>query len=169
MTVDAGRLACRGVSLEALKTAAVSGSELAESAVRIVGTQPETADAQGLSETLFMTWPASYVVTGGVTAILVVIAASFVARRYDRSQNALPTLSDIDLSPHVLWLPILGVVALVASKLVAEQEYVLMAVGLNVLLIARPLFAWQGLGVVAGKLDQFSASGPSVFSSMRSR
>ena len=155
MAVDAADAWLAGESLiEGMRGVAESNSEVAADLARIAGAGSAASEAQGVSETLFMTWPASYVVTGVATAILVVSAISWVARKHERGQNALPPLSRIDLSPHILWLPIIGVVCLVAGRVLSDQSVVLTAVGWNALLVAWPLFAWQGFAVITGKLDQ---------------
>jgi uncharacterized protein YybS (DUF2232 family) len=159
VAIDAADAWLAGESLiEGLRSLAESNSEVAATVARLAGVEAAAGEAQGLSETLFMTWPASYVVTGTVTAILVVSAIGWMARRHGRERNALPPLSQIDVSPHVLWLPLAGVASLVAARFVDSNSAILAAVGWNALLVAWPLFAWQGFAVVTSKLGQFSVA-----------
>jgi uncharacterized protein YybS (DUF2232 family) len=87
----------------------------------------------------------------------VVVAIGWVARRRGVEANVLPPLARIDLSPHVLWVPIAGIAALAAARVFEDASLALTALGANALLITRPLLAWQGLGIVADKLDRIEA------------
>ena len=60
----------------------------------------------------------------------------------------------LDLTPHVLWVFVVGLVLLAASYASFAESSVLGVVGLNLVLCARTLFFLQGFSVAAGVLDR---------------
>jgi hypothetical protein len=159
VAVDAADAWIAGGSLaEGLRGAAEANSQVAATVAGLAGVEDAAAEAEGLTQTLFMTWPASYAVTGMATAILVMSAVSWVARRRGRARQGLPPLAEVDLTPHVLWLPLIGVGCLVAGRLLAEQSVILTAVGYNALLLAWPLLVWQGLAVITERIGKREVS-----------
>jgi len=97
--------------------------------------------------------PMMYFFTGLVTAVIVIIAIRWAADRCGRAVKV-PTLSHLDLTPHVLWPFIVGLFALAASYGPVANPTLWRTVGLNLVLCVRALFALQGFGVSAGVLDR---------------
>jgi uncharacterized protein YybS (DUF2232 family) len=143
-----------GSLVERMRVVAAADTESVVSMASLAGADTSAVDAEALTETLFATWPASYMVTAIVSAILMVLAIGWVARRRGIDANVLPRLSQTDLSPHVLWMPIAGIMLLAAARVFEDASLALTALGSNALLITRPLLAWQGFGVVAERLDR---------------
>jgi hypothetical protein len=98
-------------------------------------------------------WPATYFESAVVVGVLVIVAIAWAARRAGREVNV-PTLSKLDLSPHVLWAFVAGVLLLAASYGAFSASRTFAVVGLNLVLCARTLFFLQGLSVSAGLLDR---------------
>ena len=99
--------------------------------------------------------PTVYFVTGFLSAIAVITAIAWAARRSGRSINV-PRFSRIDLSPHVLWPFVAGLFLLAASYSAVPGAAILGVVGLNLVLCVRMLFLLQGMSVAAGVLDRTS-------------
>ena len=97
--------------------------------------------------------PMMYFFTGLITAVVVIIGIRWAANRSDRTVKV-PTLSHLDLTPHVLWPFIFGLFALAASYGPVANPTLWRTVGLNLVLCVRALFALQGFGVAAGVLDR---------------
>lgn len=100
-------------------------------------------------------WPSAYFQAAVFVGVLVVIAVVWAARRVDH-QLAVPPLSRLDLSPHVLWVFVVGLILLAVSYSSIAVASLLGVVGLNLVLCARTLFFLQGFSVVAGVLDRTS-------------
>jgi len=98
-------------------------------------------------------WPSAYFQAAVVVGVLVVVAVAWAARRVDRPLTV-PPLSRLDLSPHVLWVFVVGLLLLAASYTSLAESSVLGIVGLNLVLCARTLFFLQGFSVAAGVLDR---------------
>jgi hypothetical protein len=143
--------------IEGMRGVSQANGALAAGLAGVAGTQSSGVDASSVSETLFMLWPAGYAATGIVSAAFVVAAASRVSRSRGASRQTLPPLAEIDLTPHILWLPVLSAVCLVGARFVDAQAQTLTAMGLNLLVTSWPLFAWQGLAVAAGTLRRLGA------------
>ena len=114
------------------------------------------ASAQAMRETASMLLslvPMMYFLTGLATAVAVLIAIAWAAKRSGRTVKV-PMLSRLDFTPHVLWPFIIGVFALAASYAPIAQAPMLRVVGLNLVLCMRALFALQGFGVASGVLDR---------------
>ena len=97
--------------------------------------------------------PAVYFISAVTVAVLVVVAIAWAARRADVPLDV-PPLSRLDVTPHVLWVFVGGVLLLAASYGSFSASGTLGVVGLNLVLCARTLFFLQGIGVAAGVLDR---------------
>jgi hypothetical protein len=104
--------------------------------------------------------PMMYFVTGLVTAIAVVYAIAWAAKRTGRTARVLP-LTRLDLTPHVLWPFVVGLFALAASYAPIANATVWGIVGLNLVWCCVVLFTIQGLAVSAGVLER-TGVGPGV-------
>ncbi len=98
-------------------------------------------------------WPSAYFQSAVIIGVLVVVAIVWAARRVERPL-AVPPLSRLDLTPHVLWVFVVGLLLLAASYASLAGSSVLGVVGLNLVLCARTLFFLQGFSVAAGVLDR---------------
>ena len=98
-------------------------------------------------------WPSAYFQSAVIVGVLVVVAIVWAARRVERPL-AVPPLSRLDLTPHVLWVFVAGLLLLAASYASFAESSVLGVVGLNLVLCARTLFFLQGFSVAAGVLDR---------------
>ncbi len=114
------------------------------------GTDAELAT---LTDFFFRVWPADYVFNAIISGVLLVMAIGWGGRASGVSMRQLPRLGRTDLDASVLWLPVVAVGLLIAGRL-ASGGRLLEAVGLNVLLAIRPLFLWQGMGVVADRAER---------------
>ena len=106
-----------------------------------------------LADLLLQLLPMAYFFTAFLTGVAVILAIVWAARRSDRTVKV-PRLSQLDLTPHVVWPFIVALLALAASNSSLPYKSVMWTVGLNLLLSVRALFALQGFGVSAGVLDR---------------
>jgi hypothetical protein len=97
--------------------------------------------------------PTAYFAAGLLSAVGVIAAIAWAARRSGRAVNV-PRFSRIDLSPHVLWPFVAGLFLLAASYSAIPGAAIVGAVGLNLVLCVRMLFLLQGMSVAAGVLDR---------------
>lgn len=100
-------------------------------------------------------WPSAYFQTAVFVGVLVVVAVVWAARRVDHPLRV-PPVSRLDLSPHVLWVFVAGLLLLAGSYASFAGSSTLGIVGLNLVLCARTLFFLQGFSVAAGMLDRTS-------------
>lgn len=98
-------------------------------------------------------WPWTYFESAVYVSIIVIAVVAWAARRAGR-QLDVPPLGMLDLTPHVLWAFVAGLLLLAASYSHVAGSATLWAVGLNLVLCARTLFFVQGFGVSAGLLDR---------------
>lgn len=129
---------------EMVGTIAVSGS-----------TAKQNADTIELLLTLL---PMAYFVAGLIAALVVIAAIGWAAKRSDRVLQV-PALDQLDLTPHVLWPFIVGVLAMAGSYGGFSYAPTLRSVGLNLVLSTSVLFAMQGVGVFAGVLNRLNVAG----------
>ena len=106
--------------------------------------------AAALMLQLIPTW---FFISGLVMAIAVIIALAWAAKRSGRTVKV-PKLSQVDLTPHVLWPFVAGLFALAASHAPIANAETWGVVGLNLVWCAGAVFTLQGLGVSAGVLDR---------------
>lgn len=110
-------------------------------------------DATEAIRTMSTIWPSAYFSVAVVTAVFVIGTIAWAGRRAGREINV-PSLSRLDLTPHVLWAFVVGLLLLAASYAGFSASSAFGVVGLNLVLCARALFALQGVGVFAGVLDR---------------
>jgi hypothetical protein len=103
--------------------------------------------------TMASAWPSSYFEGAVLVTVLAIAAIAWAARRADRTVNV-PALGRLDLSPHVLWAFVAGVLLVAASYGSFAASKAFGVVGLNLVLCARTLFFLQGISVSAGVLDR---------------
>lgn len=148
---DSLALKAQGTSIAALLSSEAK-SLIAQSA-------GSSANAQALKDSanlLLSLIPMMYFVTGVLTAVVIIVAIAWAARRTGQAVMVLP-LSRLDFTPHVLWPFIIGVLAAAVSFAPVANPSVWLSVGLNLVLCVRAIFALQGLGVAAGVLDRTHA------------
>jgi len=96
--------------------------------------------------------PSGYVVLAVVTAVPTMLVIGRAGARTGTEVNRLPSLDRVDLSPHILWLPILALLGMAAGRFTGDPEGLVATVGLNLLLVARIALFVQGLAVVSSWL-----------------
>lgn len=106
-------------------------------------------EGPALLELMIGLWPADYFTTALVTATLAVGIAGWTATRSGRKVNQLPGLAALDLSPHVLWAFIGGLLMLAASRVLGEAWGWTFTAGVNLLIMVRLPLVAQGMGVAA--------------------
>lgn len=152
VAADALLARAEGLSLVAAlrADAAASAAALSES----LGTA-----GQGLTEqielaraTLVTLAPGLYFQTALLGAVLVIAAVSWGARR-SGADLGVPRIRDLDLSVHVLWGLLAGLVALAAARIMGDDAATLQAVGINLLFCVRSLFFLQGIAVFSAIFD----------------
>lgn len=124
-----------------------STAEAAAAASMLAGSEAIAEQVSALAEFLARTWPADYAVTGIISAVGIVTAIGWASRRTGASIQRLPRLDSFDLSPWVLVAPTAALVLLALGRM--NTPAIVTTLGLNLLLIVRPLFVWQGLAVTA--------------------
>ncbi len=98
--------------------------------------------------------PSGYIVMAVATVIPTIAAIGWAARGSATEVNRFPSLDKLDLTPHVVWLPIVALGCMAAGRFLGEPEGLVATVGLNVLLAARVALFLQGLGVVDSWLQK---------------
>ncbi len=98
-------------------------------------------------------WPSVYFQWAVIMAVIVIAAISWAARRTETPLDV-PRFSQVDITPHVLWAFVAGLLLLAASYASFSASVTLGVVGLNLVLCARTLFFLQGMSVSAGVLDR---------------
>lgn len=111
-----------------------------------------TAELQTLAKVAASLWPSGYVQLGILTVFFVMAAMAWAARR-SGTALPIPAMSSIDLNVNVVWLPIAALLMLAAGVVVDGTGPVFL-VGLNLVLIARPLLLIQGVAVCAWMFDR---------------
>jgi hypothetical protein len=115
---------------------------------------PDTLRAlKDASALIASAWPSAYFQAAVFVGVLVIAAIAWAARKIERPLQV-PPLSRLDLSPHILWVFVTGLLLLAASYASFAEASVLGVVGLNLVLCARTLFFLQGFSVAAGVLDR---------------
>jgi hypothetical protein len=118
-------------------------------------TAAQNADTITLLLTLL---PMAYFASGLITATVTIAAIAWAAKRSGRVLRV-PALEQLDLTPHVLWPFIVGVLAMAGSYGAFSYASTLRSVGLNLVLSTSVLFAMQGVGVFAGMLTRLGVKG----------
>jgi len=99
-------------------------------------------------------WPSLVLTTSVLTGVLAMVGTGTVARRSGATIRSLPGLAALDLSPWLTLLPIVGLALYVASTLATPVAGLLESGGVNVLIVARWVFFFQGLAVFASLFDR---------------
>ncbi|MBI5231849.1 MAG: DUF2232 domain-containing protein [Coriobacteriales bacterium] len=116
-----------------------------------------SAEIETLAKVAASLWPSGYVQLGILTVFFVMTAMAWAARR-SGVRLPIPPMSSIDLNVNVVWLPIAALLALAAGLAIGGTGPVFL-VGLNLLLIARPLLLIQGVAVCAWMFDRVGLRG----------
>jgi len=98
-------------------------------------------------------WPSAYFQSAVFLAVIVTAAIAWSARRSGVSLD-IPPLSRLDITPHVMWAFVGGLLLLAASYGSFSASETFGVVGLNLVLCARTFFFLQGISVSAGVLDR---------------
>ncbi len=106
-----------------------------------------------VAQVMSTAWPATLFESAVVVGVLVIVAIAWAARRAGREVKV-PALSQLDLTPHLLWAFVVGLLLLAASYGAFPASKTFAVVGLNLVLCTRTLFVLQGLSVSAGLLDR---------------
>jgi hypothetical protein len=112
-----------------------------------------TAQLKQASAFVASSWPSAYFQSAVLVAVVVIAAIAWAARRAEVPLDV-PSLARLDITPHVLWVFVAGLLLLAASYGPFSASATLGVVGLNLVLCARTLFFLQGIGVAAGVLDR---------------
>jgi hypothetical protein len=154
LAADALTARSQGTTLPALFSG--ESQTLVTETVKAMGSSASAdtlASLKSFSQLLSTAWPSAYFQGAVFVGALVLAAVVWAARKADHAIETVP-FSRLDLTPHVLWVFVLGLLMLAASYSSIAGSVVLGAVGLNLVLCARTLFFIQGFAVVAGLLDR---------------
>lgn len=124
-------------------------AQMAESALSGL---PSTMTGEQLIDTIVRFAPSGYVVLAVLTVIPTMVAIGQAAVRGGAEANLLPRLDEVDLSPHVVWVPIAALLAMAAGRFLGQPDGLLVVIGLNLLIAARVALFIQGLGVLSSWL-----------------
>ena len=144
----------QGTTLTAMT--AVQTKLAVDELVKALGTSASAELVTQLNEVatrMSTVWPSTHFQAAVISGVLVIAAISWAARRTGR-ELLVPKFSQLDLTPHVLWAFVVGVLLIAASYGAFSASSMFGVVGLNLVLCARTLFALQGLSVSAGLLDR---------------
>ncbi len=150
VAADATRAWLGGSTLLKQRTEMVEGAfEFARATAGVDGETLAGFEGEALVDLMARMWPVDYFTVGLLTAVLGVAAAGWAGSRAGSRIHRLPTLSELDLSPHILWPFVAGFLLLAAGRVTDGPTGLAWVAGLNLLVMVRlPLFA-QGLGVVS--------------------
>lgn len=158
-------IAAAAFGMDAL-TAKLSGTslitEITREADRAIGEVVKSLKASGATDVASVEqlgpivawlWPSAYMQLATLTVVLLIAAIAWAARR-SGTPLPIPPMARLDLNINVIWLPVAALVLLAVGALVGGTGGVVFVVGLNVLLVARPLVLLQGLGVSAWLMER---------------
>jgi hypothetical protein len=154
LAADALTARSQGTTLPALFSG--QSQTLVTETVKAMGSSASAetlASLKAFAQLVSTAWPSAYFQGAVFIAALVVAAVVWAARKAGHPLEIVP-FSKLDLTPHVLWVFVVGLLMLAASYSSFAGSVVLGAVGLNLVLCARTLFFIQGFAVVAGLLDR---------------
>ena len=149
-------LLARGQGTTLAAASALQMQSAVSELTKLLGTSASAEVVSSLKEVgqmMSTAWPATYFEAALVVGVLIIVAIAWAARRAGQEVNV-PALSHLDLTPHVLWIFVVGVLLLAASYGAFSASKAFAVVGLNLVLCARMLFVLQGLSVSAGLLDR---------------
>lgn len=147
---DAVRAWLAGSTLLQERTAMVeSALEMAGTVAGVDGDALAGLDSEILVDLMVRVWAVDYLTMGLLTAVLGVAVAGWASARVGTPVRRLPALSELDLSPHILWPFVGGLLLLAVGRMTGDTTGLAWIAGLNLLLAVRlPLFV-QGLGVAS--------------------
>ena len=111
-----------------------------------------TEQLEAVRRALVMLWPSFYIQSAIFAAVFIIAAISWAASR-NGVELKVPKARDLDLSLHVLWLLVVGLVGLAAASVAGVYAYEVRSVALNMLYVARTLFFLQGVAVFSALFD----------------
>ena len=97
-------------------------------------------------------WPSIHVVQGVLMAIVAIIAVRWLSKRAGLGFT-IPGLGSMDLSIHVIWPLVVGLVLWALAKFGVPQADLADRIGVNLLVVARVLLAVQGAAVLTAFAD----------------
>ncbi len=106
--------------------------------------------------------PSTFMLMAVATAAPTLVVLLWVARRTGSETHRPVPVAVVDLSPHVLWLPVAGVAAAAAARVWGGTEGLASAVSMNLLLAAKAALFVQGFAVIASLL-RLSGAKPGRF------
>ncbi len=150
LSLDVASAASRGGSLLAQRTTEANAMRRfvvlsgAQSAPKDAATVKMLADqtARGW----MALWPSLYLYIWGLSALLAVPLVARAGRAFGRSVSSLPKLTEFDFNPHVVWPVIVGLALVAGASFLHQPDGWIQAVGMNLLLLVRPILFFQGLG-----------------------
>jgi uncharacterized protein YybS (DUF2232 family) len=112
------------------------------------GTDAKTVSvlADQVSQMWLMLWPVLYLYVAGLAAVLTVPVVSRLGRALGEPVSVLPPLTELDLSPHLVWPAIAGLALLAVAAASHQPTGWAQAAGLSLLFAVRPALFFQGLG-----------------------
>ena len=102
--------------------------------------------ADQVSQMWLMLWPVLYLYVSGLAAVFSVPLVSRLGRALGEPVSAVPPLPELDLSIHAVWPTIAGLALLALAAYQRQPAGIAAAVGLNLLLLVRPVLFFQGIG-----------------------
>ncbi len=103
---------------------------------------------KSLLTTVASLWPSLYFVEGTLCTALAVFAARAAYRKHDAGYNQ-PHFDMTDMSVHIVWVLIAGLLCWAASYLEFSYAVTAKVVGLNLLVCSAVLFMIQGFAVIS--------------------
>ncbi|KAF0209472.1 MAG: DUF2232 domain-containing protein [Actinomycetota bacterium] len=122
---------------------------------QVVGTDKgaeETRKQIGeMATTITRMWPAVFVIMSFLTSLFAVSAVAAVAKTSGAMVNGPPTLPELDMSPHVVWVLIAGVGLVALDKFIGGWNGGILGIaGENALSVIRWVLFVQGVAVFSG-------------------
>lgn len=133
-----------------LRTQAVVATDALRQMFGSAGDWAEQLEAA--RKALIMLWPSFYVQTAIWASIFVIAAIAWAAHRTG-APLSVPTNRELDLTGHVLWGLVGGLIALAAAPLFGDGAGTARAVAFNLLFVTRTLFFVQGIAVFSALFD----------------
>ena len=155
-SIAADALAARSQGTTLPATVSAQSQSVASDMAKAMGSSASVetlASLKTAAQLLSTAWPSAYFQSAVFVGVLVVVAVVWASRKAGYPLEVAP-VSRLDISPHILWAFVVGLLFVAASYTSFSGAAVLGAVGLNLVLCARTLFFIQGFAVVAGLLDR---------------
>jgi uncharacterized protein YybS (DUF2232 family) len=162
VALDAALAASQGTDLVSARTVeATAMRELVlQSALKSGNADAKTAKqvADQFAGVWLQLWPTLYLYMTGLAAVIAVPAVARIGRALGKQVSAPPPLSEIDVSPHVVWPTIAGLALLAGAAYLGQPNGWMQVIGANLLLAVRPVLFFQGLGDFAALYNKASVS-----------